>query len=109
MEDNLSKNERKVLKEMKQKKDIIYMWEDKGLSFTKMTRNQYVSAGEKELESDKFYKTVDSDPSKGIKARTPLTYVEIVSIGYISFQYGNLFIAKLSPSFSLAELALISL
>ena len=39
MEDNLSKNERKVLKEIKQKKDIIYMWEDKGLSFTKMTRN----------------------------------------------------------------------
>jgi hypothetical protein len=28
------------------------MWEDKGPSFVKMTREQYVTAGEKELEKD---------------------------------------------------------
>ena len=53
IKDNLRKEERQFMKSMKENKDIIYMWEDKGPSFTKMTRNQYITAGEKELGNDK--------------------------------------------------------
>ena len=40
--DNLSKQERSFLKNLKENKEIVYMWEDKGPSFTKMTYQQYI-------------------------------------------------------------------
>ena len=45
------------------------MWEDKGPSFTKMTRDQYISAGAAELAKAQFYQEVNSDPTDQIKTR----------------------------------------
>ena len=53
IKDNLSRKEREFLKEALQNENIIYMWEDKGPSFVKMTKRQYLKAGEKELENEK--------------------------------------------------------
>ena len=43
------------------------MWEDKGFSFTKMKKEQYLAAGTKELAKDSFYDKVEDDTSKEIK------------------------------------------
>ena len=58
IKDNLSREERKFIKNLKENDDIIYKWEDKGPSFVKMTKEQYVDSGEKELQKPNFYKQV---------------------------------------------------
>ena len=47
--------------------DIVYMWEDKGASFTKMSKEQYISLGEKELDSE-VYTVMAEDPSVEMKS-----------------------------------------
>ena len=42
------------------------MWEDKGPSFVKMNKDQYLQAGKVELENDKFYQEVPEHSSKEI-------------------------------------------
>ena len=44
------------------------MWEDKGPSFVKMNRDQYLKAGELELGKEKFYEEVQDVSSVEIKA-----------------------------------------
>ena len=67
IKDNLTAPERKFLTELKNNKDVIYMWEDKGPSFTKLTVDQYIKAGEKELSNDDFYEVIHDDPTDDIK------------------------------------------
>ena len=55
------------MNDMKENENIVYMWEDKGPSFTKMTKTHYLEAGNKELENDRFYLEVANDPSKEVK------------------------------------------
>ena len=55
------------MKDLKNKTDTVYMWEDKGSSFTKMRKDQYISTGMKELDKDRFYEEIDDDRSKDIK------------------------------------------
>ena len=43
------------------------MWEDKGPSFTKLTVDQYLEAGEKELNNTEFYEVRDDDPTGDIR------------------------------------------
>ena len=69
VKDNLTKEERKVLKSVRENDDIVYMWEDKGPSFVKMTREQYEKAGNKELENAKFYEEVLEDTCKEAKKK----------------------------------------
>ena len=59
--DNLSKEERDLLNHIKGDHQTGYMWEDKGPSFTKMTKEQYVAAGERELNKPNYEKVKD-DP-----------------------------------------------
>ena len=66
IKDNLPRNERNFLNSVKDNNEIVYMWEDKGGSFTKMTRNQYIAVGEKELEANSYSK-VTGDPCQKIK------------------------------------------
>ena len=67
IEDNLTKDERRTLKNIKKNNNIIYKWEDKGSSFTKMNRNDYVKVGEESLQNGKFYKKCSEvDPSMKI-------------------------------------------
>ena len=49
---------------------MVYMVEDKGPSFTKMTTKQYIDSGEKELENEKFYEVVDDDKSEYLKGKS---------------------------------------
>ena len=67
VKDNLTKLEREFLKKIKNNPEIVYMWEDKGASFTKMSKEQYISLGERELESE-VYTVVDEDPTKMMKS-----------------------------------------
>ena len=69
IKDNLSKTERNLLKSIEKDDNIVYMWEDKGASFTKMKKSQYISAGEKELQKPQFYQEVDVDPSTETKTK----------------------------------------
>ena len=70
IKDNLNKEERNLLKQIKENDDIVYKWEDKGPSFVKMTKEQYLDSGEKELEKPNFYKQVQDDPSELIKPKS---------------------------------------
>ena len=83
IEDNLSKEERTLLKEIKNDENIVYMWEDKGPSFVKMTREQYITAGEKELEKD-CYQIVPNDPSEKGKAENDKLVQKMLRGGEIS-------------------------
>ena len=68
--DNLNKQERHLMSEIKGNNDMVYLWEDKGASFTKMRMDQYISAGENELAKTAFYEEIiDEDPSQMIKAK----------------------------------------
>ena len=69
IKDNLTAPERKFLTELKNNKDVIYMWEDKGPSFTKLTVEQYIEAGEKELNNSDFYEVINDDPTDDIKKK----------------------------------------
>ena len=69
IKDNLTKDERRVLKDIQTDENVIFKWEDKGPSFTKMMLPQYISAGEAELENEKVYKKVDTDHSDEVKKK----------------------------------------
>ena len=69
IKDNLTKGERNFKKKMRENTNFMYMVEDKGPSFTKMSKDQYIKAGEKELENPKFYKTVEDDKSDSLKEK----------------------------------------
>ena len=45
IKDNLSKEERNLIKQLKENDNIVYKWEDKGPSFVKMTKEQYLNSG----------------------------------------------------------------
>ena len=60
------------------------MWEDKGPSFSKMRRDQYVEAGEKELNNNNFYTEVRDDPSKDVKRKSDILVQRMFQSGEIS-------------------------
>ena len=76
--DNLSKEERKFLKSVKENDDIIYMWEDKGPSFVKLNREQYLRAGNVELENDKFYQEMIEYSPEEIKRKNDFLVDEML-------------------------------
>ena len=49
---------------------MAYMVEDNGPSFTKMTKTQYLQAGEKELENPRFYEPIEDDICEELKAKS---------------------------------------
>ena len=80
----MRKDERNFLKKIKSNDEIIYMWEDKGPSFTKMRTDQYISAGETELTNSSFYEEVPSDPSVEIKAKQDRLISDMLISGQIT-------------------------
>ena len=62
------------LNSLKSNNDNVYMWEDKGPSFVKMNRDQYLEAENVELGNEKFYKEEDQYSPVDIKRKN----VEIV-------------------------------
>ena len=69
VKDNLSKQERNTLTSLRENNDTLYMWEDKGPSFVKLSRKQYLEAGESEVQKVNVYQEIENDPSESIKAR----------------------------------------
>ena len=69
IKDNISREERKILKNIQNENDIVYKWEDKGPSFTKMSAAQYIEAGEEELKNETVYKICDEDLSDEVKQK----------------------------------------
>ena len=87
--DNLSKKERQFLKEVQKDEGFVYMWEDKGPSFTKMTRNQYLETGKAELDNNDFYEKVQEDPSHDVKRKCDILVQKMVSDDEISAKVGE--------------------
>ena len=87
--DNLSKKERNFLKEVQKDEEFVYMWEDKGPSFTKMTRNQYIETGKAELENSSFYEKVQEDPSHDVKRKSDVLVQRMVTDKEISAKVGE--------------------
>ena len=67
------------------------MWEDKGPSFTKMTRGQYNLAGVSELENIQFYQEIQGDPSVGVKSKCDKLVQNMCSRGEITEKYQSLY------------------
>ena len=67
--DNLSKEERKALTNLKKNKDITIIQADKGKCVVVMNKEQYVRETSKLLEDTKTYRPLDSDPTKKLKGR----------------------------------------
>ena len=67
--DNLSKEERKALTNLKKNKDITIIQADKGKCVVVMDKEQYVRETSKLLEDTKTYRPLDSDPTKKLKGR----------------------------------------
>jgi hypothetical protein len=82
--DNLSTEERKFINSLRNNRNIVYMWEDKGPSFTKMTREHYYMAGDKELGSPQFYREVQGDHSESIKSKCDTLVQNMCMRGEIS-------------------------
>ena len=60
------------------------MWEDKGPSFTKMTKEQYIMAGVNELENVQFYQEIQGDPSLSVKSKSDRLVQNMCQRGEIS-------------------------
>ena len=81
--DNLSKEERDFMNHIRSDHETVYMWEDKGPSFTKMTREQYLDAGKAELNKPNYEK-VDEDPTDDIAKQIKGFVNKLFSDGQIS-------------------------
>ena len=68
---------------------MIQAWEDKGPSFVKMRREQYLQAGEKELSNRNFYQEVGNDPSTQIKDRNDIIVDAMITNEEISENVGS--------------------
>ena len=80
---------------LENKQDIVYMWENKGSSFTKMTMEQYLMAGEKDLEND-CYINVPADPSIDVKAENDRLVSRMLNDGEISEKVANIVATRVS-------------
>jgi hypothetical protein len=72
IKDNLTKVERKLLKSIQSDDQIVYM------------KEQYISAGEAELQKVQFYQEVNSDPSIDIKTRQDNLISRMFQMGEIT-------------------------
>ena len=63
----------------------MYKWEDKGSSFTKLDRDQYIASGEQALSNQRFYtKYQRNDPTEDISKKKTQLVNRMVTKGEIS-------------------------
>ena len=65
------------------------MWEDKGPSFVKMSKKQYIEAGETELQKENFYEEIVNDPSIETKAKNDKIVDDMVFSDEIPLKVGE--------------------
>ena len=106
IKDNLSNGERALLSEISKDTQHVYMWEDKGPSFTKMTKEQYLEAGSKELSNRTFYEEVSEDLSKEVKRKNDILVQSMIEKGEITEKVGEFLVSggdKLSNFYHLLK------
>ena len=89
VKDNLSHSERQFIKNMKDDNNINYMWEDKGSSSVKMTKEQYLQAGKMELENKDVYEEISEDCSKQVKIRSDVIVDALVHNDEVPLKVGT--------------------
>ena len=89
VKDNLSHRERQALNQIRKDAENVIMWEDKGPSFTKMTKVQYFQAGDTELSKTKYYSSVNQDKSVNIEKQCNFLVEQMVQKGEISEKLGE--------------------
>ena len=89
IKDNLSHKERQFLKKIKNDDSIVYMWEDKGSSFVKMSKQQYLEAGKNELCNKDVYEEIAIDESKQIKTRCDIIADSLVQNDEVPLKVGE--------------------
>ncbi|XP_062572166.1 uncharacterized protein LOC134234122 [Saccostrea cucullata] len=62
--DNLSKEERSALQSLKNRDDIVIKKADKGSTVVVMDKETYMAEAQRQLSDERFYKKLDSDPTK---------------------------------------------
>ncbi|XP_062596387.1 uncharacterized protein LOC134257802 [Saccostrea cucullata] len=62
--DNLSKEERSALQSFKNRDDIVIKKADKGSTVVVMDTETYMAEAQRQLSDERFYKKLDSDPTK---------------------------------------------
>ncbi|XP_062599980.1 uncharacterized protein LOC134261570 [Saccostrea cucullata] len=62
--DNLSKEERSALQSLKNRDDIVIKKADKGSTVVVLDKEIYMAEAQRQLSDERFYKKLDSDPTK---------------------------------------------
>ncbi|XP_061187286.1 uncharacterized protein LOC133195460 [Saccostrea echinata] len=62
--DNLSKEERSALQSLKNRDDIVIKKADKGSTVVVLDKETYMAEAHRQLSDERFYKKLDSDPTK---------------------------------------------
>ncbi|XP_062586229.1 uncharacterized protein LOC134247840 [Saccostrea cucullata] len=62
--DNLSKEERSALQSLKNGDDIVIKTADKGSTVVVLDKETYMAEAQRQLSDERFYKKLDSDPTK---------------------------------------------
>ena len=89
VKDNLSYQERQFLQKIKTDDKIVYMWEDKGSSFVKMTKQQYLEAGKNELGNRDVYEEIADDTSKQIKTKSDIIADSLIQKNEVPLKVGE--------------------
>ncbi|XP_061186995.1 uncharacterized protein LOC133195147 [Saccostrea echinata] len=75
--DNLSKEERSALQSLKNRDDIVIKKADKGSTVVVLDKEMYMSEANRQLSDERFYKKLDSDPTKEFSTAITKTLDEI--------------------------------
>ncbi|XP_055997948.1 uncharacterized protein LOC130047308 [Ostrea edulis] len=71
--DNLSKEERSALQTLKNRDDIVIKKADKGSTVVVLDKEMYLAEAHKQLSDERFYKKLESDPTKKFSATITTT------------------------------------
>lgn len=93
-QDNLSKEERSALQSLKNRDDIVIKKADKGSTVVVLDKEDYVAEAHRQLSDERFYKKLDSDPTKEFSATISKTLGEMLSNNEI----GNNVYTTLNPT-----------
>ena len=67
----------------------MFIWEDKGSSFVKMRKDQYIQAGNSELSKNRYYEEINEDPCKVIKERNDVIVDAMIMNDEIPLKVGE--------------------
>jgi hypothetical protein len=82
--DNLSKEDRAFLKELKQNPHVTIKKSDKGSAIVLMNMSDYLREGYKQLNDQQFYQKLDSDPTNKIAIKINKVIQEMVDRNLIT-------------------------